>query len=597
MTEMWTDLKVSRIQGLLARYDFLMGGEARRVLPLRRHIKNAPPDGGAEGILSQTTAEMSGLDVSDMNLEESPVSVDAALSGSATLPPFALPKQPAREERTLTDDQLSRNPSLHGMSEYVLSPEAAEHPELLPMDIFRRQVTDLTSALVRKGKSLRGVPTSELEARLAKAQVLMEEAQLDSILLSTEQDFFYFTGLPSRFWNSPTRPFFLLIPREGPRPIAVVPSIFKHCITSRTWLRPEHVMTWSAPQPEDDGVTLLAQTIGTVVPQKHKRVGFQMGPETTVRMPLADVDRVRGLLSREYSVSTVDGRCVMRALRLVKSQLEVDRVRHTCAIASAAFALLPARLQALRATKAATEGTDCVSEREARDALRLMMVEFGADDTAYVMAQSGKGGYDNIVLEPSDMPLAPGDVLIIDTGITFEGYWCDFDRNYVVGGTSHLPAATSACHDMLWRATEKGFEEAGRPGATSTSVFRAMARECGIPDDASDDAGVGRFGHGLGLQLTELFSNSASDETPLAPGFVMTLEPSALIDPSAAEDDEQMLAHEEDIAITEQGAVWLSLRAPREMAVILPDAAHAEQNDALRALPVLCSALRRELQL
>jgi Xaa-Pro dipeptidase len=483
----------------------------------------------------------------------------------------------------------SRNPSCHSLAQCLATAQ-------LPMEAFRRQTADLTSAIVNKGKSLRGVPESELAGRLERAQALMEESQLDSILLTTEQDFFYFTGMPSRFWNSPTRPFFLLVPREGERPIAVVPSIMKHCIVSRTWMREEHVQCWAAPQPEDDGVTLLARTIATGLPQKFGRVGFQMGLETTVRMPLADVDRVRALLKESYRVVTVDGREVMRSLRLVKSPLEVARVKHTCAIASAAFSLLPHRLHALRATKLVLEGLTEVSEREARDALRMMMVEFGADDTAYVMAQSGQGGYDNIVLEPSDDPLKPGAVLIIDTGITFEGYWCDFDRNYIVGGLHHLPAKTAACHDMLWRATEKGFEEAGRKGATSTSVFRAMARECDIPDDAADDAGVGRFGHGLGLQLTELFSNNATDETPLAPGFVMTLEPSALIDPAAG--DELMIAHEEDIAITEHGAVWLSLRAPRQMDVILGDEAHdLEHADPLAELSIRCAELKRALEL
>ena len=49
-----------------------------------------------------------------------------------------------------------------------------------------------------------------------------------------------------------------------------------------------------------------------------------------------------------------------------------------------------------------------------------------------------------------------------------------------------LTPATAACHDMLWRATEAGFAEANRQGATSSTVFRAMARECGIADDAAD---------------------------------------------------------------------------------------------------------------
>ena len=43
--------------------------------------------------------------------------------------------------------------------------------------------------------------------------------------------------------------------------------------------------------------------------------------ETTVRMPLADIDRVRALLLETHRVSTVDGREVMRSLRLLMEML------------------------------------------------------------------------------------------------------------------------------------------------------------------------------------------------------------------------------------------------------------------------------------
>merc|ERR1712217_659580 len=122
------------------------------------------------------------------------------------------------------------------------------------------------------------------------------------------------------------------------------------------------------------------------------------------------------------------------------------------------------------------------------------MVEFGADDTPYVMAQSGAGGYDNIVLEPTDKLLRNGDVLVIDTGIRFEGYWCDFDRNFIVGGSRYLPEATKRIHGLLWDATEDGFAAASKKGATSSSVFRAMLERLGI--DPSTNS-TGRMGHGL----------------------------------------------------------------------------------------------------
>ena len=76
---------------------------------------------------------------------------------------------------------------------------------------------------------------------------------------------------------------------------------------------------------------------------------------------------------------------------------------------------------------------------------------------------------------------------------------------------------------------------------------------------------TGRMGHGLGLQLTELFSNNATDEQPLSPGVVMTLEPGMLIPGS----ETLMIVHEEDIVVTEDGAEWLSDRATKSMISIL----------------------------
>lgn len=105
-----------------------------------------------------------------------------------------------------------------------------------------------------------------------------------------------------------------------------------------------------------------------------------MGLETHVRAPLADVDQVRKNLAAN-DVEVVDGSEIIRRVRLVKSKLEIDKARHAAQIASAAFAALPARLNAIK--ELSEDGV--VTERNARDALRTTMVEFGADDTAYVM--------------------------------------------------------------------------------------------------------------------------------------------------------------------------------------------------------------------
>ena len=69
-----------------------------------------------------------------------------------------------------------------------------------------------------------GFETTEFKARLTGAQSRMNAADLDANLLTTEPDIRYFTGYLTRFWESPCRPWFLVLPRSGD-PIAVIPSI------------------------------------------------------------------------------------------------------------------------------------------------------------------------------------------------------------------------------------------------------------------------------------------------------------------------------------------------------------------------------------
>ena len=51
----------------------------------------------------------------------------------------------------------------------------------------------------------------------------MTDEGVKALLLSTEPEVRYFTGFLTPFWQSPTRPWFVVVPREG-RPIAVIPN-------------------------------------------------------------------------------------------------------------------------------------------------------------------------------------------------------------------------------------------------------------------------------------------------------------------------------------------------------------------------------------
>ena len=70
----------------------------------------------------------------------------------------------------------------------------------------------------------RGFPREEFETRLTRAQRFTVEAELDALFLASEQQVRYFTGFDTQFWASPTRPWFLVLPRDG-APIPVIPEL------------------------------------------------------------------------------------------------------------------------------------------------------------------------------------------------------------------------------------------------------------------------------------------------------------------------------------------------------------------------------------
>ncbi|HEX9584915.1 MAG TPA: aminopeptidase P family N-terminal domain-containing protein, partial [Gammaproteobacteria bacterium] len=58
----------------------------------------------------------------------------------------------------------------------------------------------------------RGFSREEFEQRTQRAQREMRAQRFDALLLTTEADVRYFTGFHTQFWESPTRPWFTVVP-------------------------------------------------------------------------------------------------------------------------------------------------------------------------------------------------------------------------------------------------------------------------------------------------------------------------------------------------------------------------------------------------
>ena len=144
-------------------------------------------------------------------------------------------------------------------------------------------------------------------------------------------------------------------------------------------------------------------------------------------------------------MEVIDCAEMMLQLCSVKSEAEIEKVRYVCELASDSFIALPGLISMGQ------------SEREILRDMRIDLLQRGADHTPYIVSASGADGYGDIIMGPSDRIVEAGDVMIIDTGTIYDGYFCDFDRNYAFGAASDK---ARRAYDTVYQSTDAGFAAA-----------------------------------------------------------------------------------------------------------------------------------------
>ncbi len=142
-----------------------------------------------------------------------------------------------------------------------------------------------------------------------------------------------------------------------------------------------------------------------------------------------------------------------------------------------------------------------------------------------------------------------GDLVFVDMGACVGGYWADFSRAAVIGrATDHQ----LRMQELVAEVTELG-TSALAPGRTTGDVARLV-------DAAMEERGLvftsraERYGHGMGMAVTERPDVWWDDETPIVPGMVLTMEPGMWT-------EEGMFHCEQNVVVTTEGNELLS-RSP-----------------------------------
>ena len=379
-----------------------------------------------------------------------------------------------------------------------------------------------------KAYKMQDFEISEFEHRLDRAQRLMHQEDLPVMLLTTEPEIRYFTGFRTQFWQSPTRPWYLIIPQTG-MPTAIIPEI-GFDLMQKCWI--DDIRCWPAPRPSDDGIKLLESIL-----LNYTKVGLPMGHETHLQMPLDNFN----LLNKNLRINWHDTTPIIRQLRMIKSEAEISLIKRICDIASRSFDKIP---------EISSVGQPL---SELFRSFKIDLLNEGADDIPYLVGGVGEPSYSDVISPPTGRRLSLGETVMLDTGAVYKGYYCDFNRNFAIG---EPPSSVKKAYETLWKTTETALDYI-RPGVSTSNLFQLMSNT--LQTSSSD---VGRFGHGLGMQLTEWPSIANWDQTELVKNMVITLEPSIHVDGGG------VLVTEENIVVRDGRPELLSKRAFRDIPII-----------------------------
>ena len=194
-------------------------------------------------------------------------------------------------------------------------------------------------------------------------------------------------------------------------------------------------------------------------------------------------------------------------LRAVKEPLEIVRMKAAQAITDAAFAHIVAFMR------------PGMTERAVQIELEDFMRRHGAEGLAFtsIVATGANGASPHAI--PGQTVLETGQCVVLDFGARAHGYCSDMTRTVFLGEPS---ARMRDAYAAIRNANEQ-VEAALKPGVTGKAMHELAER---VLADGGYAGKMGHsLGHGVGIDIHELPVLSPRNESALAAGNVVTVEP------------------------------------------------------------------------
>ena len=378
-----------------------------------------------------------------------------------------------------------------------------------------QEVPDAIKKLRPMLDGVQPITVDERRARVDKAQRLMRENKIDAIVLENGSSMFYFTGT----YRNPGLVLTLVIPAKGAMQ-GVIAKPGDNMILGDVNVR--HA------QDDTDAFKKLAQAL-------KDGGASRVGIEERVRFAVYD-----GIRKEAPSLEFTSADPVTAGCRMIKSPAEIALLQRANDIT----------IEAYRATFATLR--EGMTNGELANNMSAAFKALGTGGGA--MAIFGKyTAFPHGSIAPQK--LREGDFVLIDDGVSVEGYQSDITRTVIFG----KPTDRQRQVWDLERQAQDAALKAANVGATCESVD-AAAR------DVITKGGFGpgykvpglphRTGHGIGLDGHEWTNLVKGNKTKIQPGMCFSDEPTIAI------YGEFGVRLEDCMYITESGAKMFTKQSP-----------------------------------
>jgi Xaa-Pro aminopeptidase len=372
-------------------------------------------------------------------------------------------------------------------------------------------------------------PVSEYQDRLGRLVSQMADHELDAIVFTSDDNTYYFSGFQSIVWDSKvSTPCVLTITADGEMRIATSKSGVE---TAKATSCVEDIVWYDRRGSSTGGYPTFAKAICSLLQEKglvSGRIGLELGAGT--KMHLAHEHRER-LFAELSDAQVKDCSDAVWAVRSVKSTREIQVLRESCRInhegIAAGFA-------------AVHEG---MSELELYRTIAIEYFQGGAERSLLLGVRAGKERYSQGNSPPSRRPIGRGEIILVDGGPIYKGYYSDIIREGVIGKPSPrqldmFAVAREACYVGI---------DAMKPGVRLGDVCDAVDAFLEESQYAEYSVTTGWCGHSIGTGVHEFPMLESGCNTLLEPGMVFAVEPYFFKDGIGS------LGIEENVLVTDTG--------------------------------------------